>query len=56
MCFVIALIMFAPMESPDESPKSHLAGVSKTMPWLQDLTPEEPLDTVKVYVTVQELG
>jgi hypothetical protein len=82
LLFVVALIMFAPIESPDESPVSHLTAVSHDTayvprppiyiyclffllmflshlhlcPKIVDLLPSHPLDTIKVFVTIQELG
>jgi Na+/H+ antiporter NhaD/arsenite permease-like protein len=55
LMFVVALIMFAPIESPDENPVSHLTAVSRDEPYIVDLLPSHPLDTIKVFVTIQEL-
>ncbi|ELR13426.1 P protein, putative [Acanthamoeba castellanii str. Neff] len=55
LLFVVALIMFAPIESPDESPVSHLTAVSHDTAYIVDLLPSHPLDTIKVFVTIQEL-
>jgi Na+/H+ antiporter NhaD/arsenite permease-like protein len=55
LAFVLALILFAPIESTDEHPVSHLTAVSNAEPYLVDLLPTHPLNTIKVIVTVQEL-
>jgi len=55
LVFIVALILFAPIESPDENPVSNLAAVSHQTPYFVDLLPDHPLNTIKVAVTVQEL-
>jgi hypothetical protein len=53
--FVACLAIFAMQEAPDEHPVSHLAAVSSTSPLYHDLDWDEPVNTVKVYVQMQEI-
>lgn len=54
--FAITVIFFSLQPSPDEHEHTHFAAVSQATPLFYSLSPSKPLDTVKVYITVQQIS
>jgi len=54
LLFVASMGLFMSVHSPDEDPVTHIAGVSSLHPIYRDLHDDEPLDTIRVNLAIQE--